>query len=57
MVCKKMFDICVDYADEYNIKCNGSKSCMLLFKGRQYKYSQRMLIIDGVTTVEHLLVI
>ncbi len=34
---------------EYNIKFNGSKSRMLLFKGRQCKDSQRMLIIDGVT--------
>ncbi len=47
---QKMLDMCVDYADEYNIKCNGSKRCMLLFKSRQCKDSQRTLIIDGVTT-------
>ncbi len=46
---QQMVDMCVDYADEYNIKFNGSKSCMLLFKGRQCKDSQRKLIIDGVT--------
>ncbi len=46
---QKMVDMCVDYADEYNIKFNGSKSCMLLFKGTQCKDSQRMMIIDGVT--------
>ncbi len=40
--------MCVEYANEYNIKFNGSKSCMFLFKGRQYKDSQRILIIDGV---------
>ncbi len=42
-------DICVDYADEYNIKLSGNKSYMILFKGRQCKDSQRMLIFDGVT--------
>ncbi len=46
---QQMVDMCVDYADEYNIKFNGSKSCMLLFKGRWCKDSQRMLIINGVT--------
>ncbi len=46
---QQMVDMCVDYADEYNIKFNDSKSCMLLFKGRQCKDSQRMLIIDEVT--------
>ncbi len=46
---QKMVDMSVDYADEYNIKFNGSKSCMLLFKGRLCKDSQRMLIINGVT--------
>ncbi len=34
---------------EYNIKFNSSKSCMFLFKCKQCKDSQRMLIIDGVT--------
>ncbi len=46
---QQMVDMSVDYADEYNIKFNCSKSCMLLFKGRQCKESQKMLIIDGVT--------
>ncbi len=31
---QQMVDMCVDYADEYNIKFNGSESCKLLFKGR-----------------------
>ncbi len=44
---QQMIDMCVEYADEYNVKFNGSKSCMLLFKGRQCKDSQRMLTIDG----------
>ncbi len=43
---QQMVDMCIDYADEYNIKVNCSKSRMLLFKGRQCKDS---LIIDGVT--------
>ncbi len=48
----------VDYTDEYNIKFNGSKSCMFLFKVRQCKDSQRTLIIDEMTpTVVNLLVI
>ncbi len=46
---QQMVDMCIDYEDEYNIKFNGSKSRKLLFKGRQYKDSQRTLIIDGVT--------
>ncbi len=46
---QQMVDMCVDYADEYNIKFKGSKSCILLFKGRQCKNSQRTLSIDEVT--------
>ncbi len=46
---QQMVDMCVDNADEYNIKFNGSRSCMLLFKCRQCKNSQRAVIIDGVT--------
>ncbi len=46
---QQMVDMCIDYADEYNIKFNGSKSRMILFKIRQCKDSQRTLIIDGVT--------
>ncbi len=30
---QQIVDMCVDYADEYNIKFNDSKSCMLSFKG------------------------
>ncbi len=46
---QQMVNMCTDYADEYNIKFNGSKSCRLLFKGRQCTDSQRTLIIDRVT--------
>ncbi len=45
----EMVDMCVDYADEYNIKFNGSKNFIIIFKGRQCKDSQRTLIIDEVT--------
>ncbi len=45
---QKMVEMCVDYADEYNIKFNRRKSRMLLFKGRLCKDSQRTLIINGV---------
>ncbi len=31
---QQMVDMYVDYADEYNIIFNGSKSCMFLFKGK-----------------------
>ncbi len=44
---QQMVDMVVDYADGYNIKFNGSNSCMLLFKDRQCKNSQGTLIIDG----------
>ncbi len=45
-----MVDICVEYTDDYNIKFNDSKSCMLLLRGGwQCKDSQRTLISDGVT--------
>ncbi len=46
---QQMVDMCADYADEFNIKFDDSKSWMLLFKGRQCKDSQRTLIIDEVT--------
>ncbi len=36
------------YAEEYNISFNGSKSRLLLFKGRQYKVSNRGIIVNGV---------
>ena len=43
-----MYNICENYADEYNIKFNGSKSRLLLFKGRQYKASNKSLHVNGV---------
>ncbi len=36
------------YAEEYNISFNGSKSRLLLFKGRQCKISNRGIIVNGV---------
>jgi len=44
---QQMIDICVQYAREYSVKFNGSKSHMLLFRGRQCKVSNRTLNMDG----------
>ncbi len=43
-----MYNICENYAEEYNIKFNGSKSCLLLFKSRQCKTSIKSLCVNGV---------
>ncbi len=43
-----MYNICENYAEEYNIKFNGSKSSLPLFKGRQLKTSIKCLHINGV---------
>ncbi len=43
-----MYNICENYAEEYNIKFNGSKSRLLLFKDRQYKTSIKSLSVNGV---------
>ncbi len=43
-----MYNICDNYAEEYNIKFNGSKSCLRLFKGRQCKASIKSLSVNGV---------
>ncbi len=43
-----MYNICENYAEEYNIKFNGSKSHLLLFKGRQCKTSIKILRVNGV---------
>ncbi len=43
-----MYNICENYAEEYNIKFNGSKSRSLLFKGRQCITSIKSLHFNGV---------
>ncbi len=43
-----MYNICENYAEEYNIKFNGSKSRVLLFKGTQCKTSIKSLHVNGV---------
>ncbi len=42
-----MANICEKYASEFNIKFNGSKSRLLLFKGRQCKGSNMHLYVSG----------
>ncbi len=44
-----MYNICENYAEEYNIKFNGSKTCLLLFKGRQCQTSIKSLCVNGIT--------
>ncbi|MBL0711160.1 MAG: hypothetical protein JJV99_09150, partial [Colwellia sp.] len=43
-----MYNICENYAEEYNIKYNGRKICLLLLKGRQCKTSIKSLHVKGV---------
>ncbi len=43
-----MYNISENYAEEYNIKFNVSKSCLLLYKGRQCKTSIKSLHVNGV---------
>ncbi len=43
-----MYNICENYAEEYNIKFNGSKSRLLLFNGRQCKTSIKSLRDNGL---------
>ncbi len=45
---KILIDVCENYAKEFNIKFNGSKSCLLLFKGRNCKISTRGVTVNGV---------
>ncbi len=44
-----VIDICEKYAKEFNIKFNGSKSCLLLFKGSNCKISARGVTVNGVS--------
>ncbi len=52
---KILIDVCEKYAKEFNIKFNGSKSCLLLFKGRNCKMLTRGVTVNGVseTAVHH----
>ncbi len=43
-----VYIIDANYAEEYNIKFNGSKSHLLLFKSRQYNVSIKSLHLNGV---------
>ncbi len=43
-----MYNICENYAEEYNIQFNSSRSCLRLFKGRQCKTSIKSLHVNGV---------
>ncbi len=43
-----MCNICENYAEEYNINFNRSKSHLLLFKGRQCKTSIKSVHVNGV---------
>ncbi len=45
---KPIYNICEKYTKEYNIKVNGSKSCLHLLKGRQCKASNTNLHVIGV---------
>ncbi len=42
-------DVCEKYAKEFNIKFNGSKNRLLLFKGRNCKISTRGVTVNGVS--------
>ncbi len=43
---KIRIDVCEKYAKEFNIKFNGSKSHLLLFKGRNCKISTRGVTVN-----------
>ncbi len=43
-----MYNICIGHDEEYNIKYNGSKSRLLLFKARQCKTSIKSLRVNGI---------
>ncbi len=45
---KILIDVYKKYAKEFNIKFNGSKSRLLLFKGRNCKISTRGVTVNGV---------
>ncbi len=44
-----LIDVCEKYAKEFNMKFNGSKSRLLLFKGRNCKISTRGVTFNGVS--------
>ncbi len=46
---KKIIDVCEKYGKEFNIKFNGSKSHLLLFKGRNCKILTRGVTVNGVS--------
>ncbi len=46
---KILIDVCEKYAKEFNIKFNGSKSCLLLFKEKNCKILLRGVTVNGVS--------
>ncbi len=46
---KILIDVCEKYAKEFNIKFNGSKSRLLLFKGRNCEILTRGVTVNGVS--------
>ncbi len=46
---KIIINVCDKYAKEFNIKFNGSKSHLLLFKGRNSKISTRGVTVNGIS--------
>ncbi len=46
---KILINVCENYAKEFNIKFNGSNSCLHLFKGGNCKISIRGVTINGVS--------
>ncbi len=46
---KILIDVCEKYAKEFNINFNGSKSRLLLFKGRNCKILTRGVTVNGVS--------
>ena len=46
---QRLVDICEEYANEFNIKFNGTKSQLLLFKGRQCNTTNRGILVNGLS--------
>ncbi len=44
-----LIDVCEKYSNEFNIIFNGSKSSLLLFKGRNCKILTRGVSVNGVS--------
>ena len=56
---QKLISICEDYAKEFNVTFNGSKSQFLVFKGKGCKVDNTSIVVNGtelsnVTSADHL---